>query len=442
MDLGKYAVDKALKLGMTEAEAYIDKTTQIDVQFSSEIQSYKTSESTGLGLRVAKGKQIGLHATAILNKLEIDNVVAKAINIVKATPEDPNWNGFNPKFGSALVEGIFDSEIINLEYSKIIDKIISGINKVSENERKVIPTEGNLTITIKDISVTNSYHDTVNMQGSTILAGISTKAVEGGDSTGSEFEFTKSWKNLDMEKIADVAAEQALAHVGAKQIETIKLPVIIKNKIAANIIGIMLINNINSESIQKGRSIFADKKGTQVASEEITITDNGLLKSGIRSRPFDDEGHKVQKLPIIEKGILKNFIYDHYRAKKEKVESTGNARRPYFNSPTPQINNLILKVGEEKLEEMIKDTKRGLLVEQTIGEWLSNSTSGELNATITHGTLIENGELTKPVNNIILAGNFFDIIKNKIEIIGKDISNDGFVYSPSLKIAELTLAGK
>ena len=86
-------------------------------------------------------------------------------------------------------------------------------------------------------------------------------------------------------------------------------------------------------------------------------------------------------------------------------------------------------------------TQNGLYVESVIGEWLSNSVSSELNATVTHGHLIENGELSQPVKGVVLAGNFLDIIKRGIEVVGSDVKQSGGVYSPTVKISKLTIAG-
>ena len=126
----------------------------------------------------------------------------------------------------------------------------------------------------------------------------------------------------------------------------------------------------------------------------------------------------------------------------EKVASTGNARRQYHTLPFPSLNNLKVEPGTTSLEDMIKDTKKGFLIENTIGQWLSRPSSGELNATVTHGYLIENGELTQPVNNVIIAGNFFDLMQNKLDIIGEDIDNSNFIYTPSIKVSEMSIAGK
>ncbi|MHA1186245.1 MAG: TldD/PmbA family protein [Candidatus Heimdallarchaeota archaeon] len=442
MTIGEQAVKKAIKAGMDEAEAYVTNVKRISVNFSSEIESYKVVENIGLGLRVAKGKKLAMEATSILTDKEVDRIVDKAVKIANVSPEDPNWNNFNKKFASVKVEGTYDKSTEDIGYDKIIESIFTGINKATENERKVKVTRGAFNIYINESSIVNSYNDLVSRKGTYMNFFIMCKAIEGGDSTGAEGQSTRFFKDIEFLRIGDKAAEQALKYVNAKPIESTKMPVIFKNEFFGNIAGLMLGSNINSENKQKGRSSFADKIDTQITDERITVVDDGLKPKGMRTRAFDDEGQPLQKTQIIEKGVLKNFIYDNYRGQKENVPSTGNARRQYHTAPSPSVNNFIVEPGKTSPEDIIKDTKKGFYVDRTIGEWLSRPTSGELNATVTHGYLIENGEFVKPVNNVIISGNFFDLIKNKVDIIGNDPSTDGFIYTPSIKFSEITIAGK
>ncbi|NHJ47716.1 MAG: TldD/PmbA family protein [Asgard group archaeon] len=442
MTLGEKAVKKALKLGMDEAEAYISRTREIRVQYSSEIEAYKSVESLGFGIRVIKGKKIGLHSTTILNEAEMEKAVEKAVSIAKITPDDNNWTSLNKKQASSKVKGIYDDKIPLLEYDTIVEAVSSGIDRASENDRKVKVTRGMTLIFSGSTEITSNYYDTIKQNETYVFANITCKAVEGGISTGSFTQQARNWDDINYFEIADKSAEQALKYVQAKPIESAKMPVIIQNRLFGSIFGLMLGANINSENNQKGRSTFATKKGTQIFDERINCVDDGLLDKGARTRKFDCEGHPTQKTSIIEKGVLKNFIYDSYRANKEQVKSTGNARRQYFQTPNPAINNLVLQNGDTSLDDMIKDTKKGIFIERTIGHWLSRPASGELNATVTHGFLIENGELTQPINNVILAGNFFEVMKDKLDVIGNDITNNGFFYTPSIKFSELTIAGK
>ena len=168
--------------------------------------------------------------------------------------------------------------------------------------------------------------------------------------------------------------------------------------------------------------------------------DNGVLPGGLGSREFDDEGIPTRVNTVIERGILKTFLYDTYTAYKEGKESTGNALRSYWSAPTPAPNNLILKVGDCSFDELISDVKEGIYIVTTIGEWLSNPVSGQLNATVTHGYLIKNGELTQPIGGFSISSNFYELIRSKVELLGKDLENYGSSYSPPVKVSEIIVA--
>ena len=195
--------------------------------------------------------------------------------------------------------------------------------------------------------------------------------------------------------------------------------------------------------VQRGGSPLSDKLGDMIAAENITITDDGTYTGGMGTRMCDGEGCPTQVTPVIEAGVLKNFLFDSYTALREDVDSTGNAsRRSYASPPAPGPSNLILRPGTTSHDEIIEDIKNGLYVDNIIGAQLSNTVSGNLNAVVTRGYVIENGELTTPVKNVVLAGNFYEVLKDGYEILGNDPRNSGSVYSPTVKLGKITVAGK
>jgi PmbA protein len=222
-----------------------------------------------------------------------------------------------------------------------------------------------------------------------------------------------------------------------------KTDIIFRNQIFANLLGIFIGPTISAEWVQKGRSPLAGKIGSIIASEGVSIVDDGTLQGGWGTCPFDDEGCPIQRTPIVERGVLRNFIYDTYTAMKAGVVSSGNAQRAgYWVKPQPSPNNLLFAEGKDNPEEMIKDTRTGIYVDTTIGEWLSNPVSGNLNATITHGYRIENGELGEPIKGVVVSGNFFELLKTGVGSIGTDLKNSGENYSPTVKLVGLTVAGE
>jgi PmbA protein len=450
MELADVAVKKTLKAGADEAEAYVQRTNTIFVPFGDRIENVKTVESTGISLRAAIGKKTAIYSTSILDEKEITEVSTRAVKLAKVAPEDSQWRHFNKRFSRTPVEGCYDKKLEDPDYEEITETLTSAVNCMKDYDKRVIPTRSLFALALENVSVANSYTENIERRETEIGVSLACKVEEAGmNSIGAEQQQARTWKEIRFEDLATKAAEKAVKYLKAKSIPSGKMSVIVRNQIFANLLAIFLSGPINADWVQKGRSPLSGKLQKQVASDNINLVDDGTLRGGLRTQPFDDEGHATQRTPVIEKGVLRSYLYDTYTALQDNVESTGNASRlfGYWTKPQPSPSNLILKPEKTNLEEIIRETKKGLYIEQTIGEWLSNPVSGNLNATVTHGFLIENGKETQPVNGVIIAGNFHELLKGGVEMIGDDVRNSmGMagvsIYSPTVKIAQLTIAGK
>ena len=437
------AVKIALRKGASEAEVYMQDQTSLQVQFMGDDKDIKTVNSIGLGVRVALGKRLGLYSTSILSDNDVRKAVEMAIGIAKAAPEDEDWNHFNNRFGETSTSRLFDRDIPMLGPEEVVDMVDEAISVVREYDRRVQPSQGIVSATTNSVTFNNSNGEEIDRAGTMMVTYIYSKAEDAGKiSTGYEFTQSRYIDDLNLRYVALQSAQRAIRFLNAQPVKSQEVPVVIRNKVFASILGVMLSTPINAYMVQKGASMLADKIGEKIAAEHVTVTDDGRLPGGLASSTFDDEGHPTQVTPIIEEGVLKNFIYDNYTALKDGTNSTGNGSRGgYGSSVQPSISNLILAKGDTGESELFSEVKQGLYVESVIGEWLSNAISGELNATVTHGYLIENGELTKPVKGVVIAGNFYEMLLNGIEAIGTDMQSSGSRYSPSVRISKLSVAG-
>ncbi len=444
MEMARLAVKKTEKLGASEAEAYVQRARTIRIGFAEQVQDVKTVESSGLGLRVCLGRRMAMYSTSILNEDEVELAVERAIKIAEVAPEDPDWNHLNRRYGSSSAKGYFDKAIEAIDHDEIMERLEPAIMIMNERDKRVKPTRGMLTLVSSTVSMANSYGEAVEDRGTFGAVWMRVKAEEAGlESTGGEHLEARSWEEIDLESMAVSAVDKAVGYLKARPIAGGEMPVIVRNQVAASILGVMLSSPINADVVQKGGSPLADKVGEQIAADTITIIDDGTIERGFGTRPFDDEGHLTQKTPIIDKGVLRGFLYDNYTALKDDIDSTGNAlRHGYFAPPTPYPTNLILEKGTAGHDDIIRDTKRGLFVDNVIGEWLSNPVSGNLNATVTHGYIVENGELGEPVKGVVLAGNFYELLKEGFEVVGGDTRNTSDNYSPTVKFRKLTVAGE
>jgi PmbA protein len=307
------------------------------------------------------------------------------------------------------------------------------------NEQLTI-TRGEVTAEKVETAIANNYGNTALREETFATTNISVKAEENGaKGVSSENQQARSWSDLDCGLVAQIAADRARRVIHARTIKPGTMPIIWRNKLFASVLRIMFSRTLTADAIQKSRSPWRGKIGSRIASETFQLVDDGTRRNGLGTRLFDDEGTAHQRVQLVNNGVLQGYLYDSYTANRDHRKSTGNASREYHNLPTPTPNNLTLQPGTAQSEELFSDVKHGLYLIESIGAWLSNPISGDLSATATNAFLIEHGELTQPVKGVVVTGNFFDILQNRLELIANDTQNLGSTYAPSVKISEMTV---
>jgi PmbA protein len=186
------------------------------------------------------------------------------------------------------------------------------------------------------------------------------------------------------------------------------MPVILA-PVGMGIIGLPLWLGFNGKHVFLGSSPLAGKLGERIADPRFSLTDNPLLDYGSGSGQYDGEGVPHQVTPLIEDGVLKNFLYDLDTAGRAGAKSTGHG---VGCNPT----NWLFKTGDTSYAEMIKSVKEGLLVLDVMGLGQGNPFSGEFSVNVQLGYKIENGEIVGRVKDVMLAGNAYDALKNIVAI--------------------------
>lgn len=451
--LGERAVKLAKRLGATEAEAYLSQTVQKWLTFHDKIETGKTSQLTGMGVRAIVDKRSGFSSTTSLEPRSLENAAKMAVAIAKASQPDPDWQSLPRRTGKAKVEGTFDKRTAEIEPGTLVRKATETIDLVRNYDSCVTPARGSLVVARVESAIVNSHGSELSKKGTYASFSIRVKAEDAGKkATSDESWQARSWRAIDFDNLAKEASDRAIKMLDASPIPSTKTSVIFASDLFAQILNVMFTRTVNAEAVQRGRSPWIGKIGQQVARDMFNVVDDGTMRNGFMTWSFDDEGITQQRTPVIEKGILRSYLYDTYTATKDKVVSTGNASRrgrgmfgvanAYTMVPTPAPTNFVLRSGDAKRDELIEETKEGIYAVTTIGEWLSNPMSGMLNATVTNGFLVRNGELSDPVKGVIVSGNFFDMIRNNIDMVADDIRNSGGFYSPSIRAREMSVGGR
>jgi len=322
-----------------------------------------------------------------------------------------------------------------IEIAKAIEKIARG-----HDPRVTITERSSYFDTWYQILLANSHGISAGYQGAYCGCYADVVAEENGDTqTGFAVKMTLRFKDLEPSGVGLEAAQKAVRKLGAKSINTQKAVIVFDPYIATSFLGV-IAPALSAEALQKGKSLFAGKAGQGVASEKVTIIDDGSMPGGIASSPFDGEGVPTSRTVLVEKGKLRGYLHNTYTAAKDGVGSTGNGTRGSFKS-TPEVGttNFYVEPGQTAPEDLITDIGRGLYITDVMGMHTANPISGDFSVGAA-GILIENGRLTIPVRGVAIAGNILDLL-NEVEEVGSDLTFFGGKGAPTLRISRMVISG-
>jgi TldD protein len=174
---------------------------------------------------------------------------------------------------------------------------------------------------------------------------------------------------------------------------------------------------------RKGVSAFAGRLGQKVASELVTVVDDGTIANRRGSLNVDDEGTPTQRTVLIENGVLRGYLQDKLNARLMGMPATGNGRREsYAHAPLPRMTNTFMLAGQDDPEEIIRSVDHGLFA-VTFGGGQVDITSGRFVFSASEAYLIEGGRVTAPVKGATLIGNGPEAL-TRVSRVGRDLQLD------------------
>ncbi|MEM3730739.1 MAG: TldD/PmbA family protein [Candidatus Bathyarchaeia archaeon] len=444
-NLVEKAVSVALQKGAEEAEAFAYQALASSVSIErGQISKSSRIIDQGLGIRAILNKAVGFSYTNVVNdRRAVEETIVKAISSARASKPDEEWHGLPEKKPIAHTKGTFDSKIVELRSEDLVETASRMLVAAEETDKRAFPIEGGAGASHISVAIANSNGVKGFDQGTIVECSLATIAREGSEVTPVCFEFNvERVYNINPEWVGQEAARLAATALNAKKVETKNMTVIFTQFALQQLLYYTLINAVKADFVQRNQSAFKGKMGEKVASEIVSICDDGLLEGGLRTWKFDGEGVPQQKTVVIEKGILRNFIYDNYTAKKEGRESTGNATRAgYLSTPSVEATNFHLMPGSMSREELIGNVDDGLLVYFLQGAHSSNPASGEFSVVATPAWKIKGGEIVHATKGAMLAGNVFQLLKN-ISALANNERKIGQLVAPWVCVENIKVIGK
>jgi PmbA protein len=448
MDKLKIAQDiisKASKSG-AEVEVYMEVGHKTHIQVDQgKVEKLSRAGNKGLGVRILLDGSEGYAYTSDFSQESVESTWQSAYELAKAGDKD-TFRGL-PALQEMLKENleIFDTKISETPISKKIDFTLDVERAALGYDRRIFRTN-RCTYIDQDTNVllvnSNGFSGEYNQ---TMVASYLNAIAKEAETTSAALGVGASTflEDINAEDIGVEAGKNAIRMLGGKPVPSQEVSVVLSPLIATQFITFLSLA-LKADEMQRGRSFLLGKMGQDVASDIFSLLDNGRLRRGLASAPFDGEGVPSRATKIIDEGVLQAVLHNSYTARKEGVESTGNANRSSHRQPPGLFpTNFYLQPGDMSPESIISGVDRGLYVLNTMTVGGINPVSGDYSVGA-RGIWIENGELAGPVNEVTLAAPMDQMLMH-VSAVGNDLRflpMYGVFGSPTIRIDGMTIAGK
>ena len=431
---------EAKKAGLEAAEAYVAEDESFRAMATEgEITQYSSNLTKGLSFRVKVNGKIGYASTEAFDEDAVAWLLKNAVDsavLNEDTSEQFIYDG-KEKNPELVLEAETGDPAEKLQFVLDVEKTAKGYDE------RVQKVAYNTIITSREsVRIVNTYGMDKQFTATYGIAYLMPLAKDGESSaTGIAIQIGRGFGALDAKKLGTKAAEDTIAMLHASPVPSGQYRIVIQNRAMADLLGVFS-DAFSAENVHKDLSIFKGKLNEKVAAETVTLMDDSLLPQGIASRPFDAEGVPGGSHALIENGVLKTFLHNLKTAKKDGVKSTGNASKAGYSGPIRIApTNFYVKPGETGYDELLSTMGDGLVITEVTGLHAgADAVSGDFSL-LSKGFLIKGGKAERPVEQITIAGNFYEMLKS-IRTVGSDLTfPEGAVGSPSIDVGKLSVAG-
>ncbi|HEX3088460.1 MAG TPA: TldD/PmbA family protein [Ilumatobacteraceae bacterium] len=424
-------------------EAYVSRDAETDIRvYEGQVEHFVAAQTEGVGIRVIRDGRTGFAYAGVLDEAAVAEVLAEARdNVQFGTPDE--WAGLAEPDGVDVIEQDLWSEAL-ADYSTD-----GKIALAKELERLTLAVDPRIRVddaNYADVAAESAVATTTGIRRTGRENGcyvvVSTLADDGDETqTGFGFSVGRSPIEFDMEKAAKEASDRATRLLGATKPSTKRTTVVLDPYVTASFLGI-ISSTLNGESVAKGRSLFKDRLGENVANSIVTLVDDPTNPKAYTATDLDGEGLAARRNVLIDAGVLNQFVHSSYSARRIGTKSTGNAVRGGFKG-TPGVGCLALQLlpGTRDQNALIADIDDGVLIQSVSGLHSGvNPISGDFSAGAS-GLSISKGQVGGPIREFTIASTLQRMLLDVAEVGGDVDWLPMRAAGVSLVIRDVTMSG-
>ena len=438
-------VRRAMNSGASAAECVVREGDEFSTSVRlGQVETLKESGSRSIGVRVFFRQRAASTYSSDFSAAGIERMLKSALELAKITSEDP-YAGIPDagNFGSLSGDlDLYHEDVYSLPGPDRIDYARRAEKAALDADPRIKNSDGGSFDAATGRKVLANSHGFVGEYRRSYCS-VSAVPIAQDENGGMQRDYwysvARSLSKLESaECVGKEAARRTLRRLGARKVKTAHVPVVLDPMVAASMLE-HIFEGVNGDSVYRGASFLAGKLGEPIAAPNVTVIDDGTMRGGFGTSPFDGEGIPTRRTVVIENGVLKSYLLNTYTAKKLGLETTANASRGLAGTPGIGPGNYFLEPGNKSPKQIIGEIKDGLYVTEFLGHG-ANLVTGDYSRGAS-GLWIVNGELAYPVEEITVAGNLKDMFKN-ISEVASDLEFRGSVASPTVRIDGLTVGGE
>jgi PmbA protein len=415
---------RAGKTGRT-AEVIIYNGSESLTRFANNVitQNVHADEMLSINLRLMHQGKSARASTNQVTDQALKSLVAKAQTLLEAQQKEPVTSLTPPqKYRTLESYNATTASLSPEDRLKAVKQAIDECNQYKFMGSGIYTNSSNLMVLANSTGLL-AYHPMTEAEF--------TLTIIGQDTTGWAGAASHNAQTIDIHSLTSKAIRNAQQGAQPIAIPPGHYTVILEPDATAGLLPFMTMG-FGALQYQEGRSFLKGRMGQKIASEQITLSDDAYhpLSPGI---PFDFEGMPKQTVALIDKGIVRNLVYDRATAKKDKTQSTGHGL-PQPNAIGPIPRNLVLQAGKSSLNEMIASTEKGILVTQFHYTSIVEPMKLLITGLTRNGTfLIEKGRITKGIKNMRFTESVLNALSNVV-MVSRELKYAEGMVAPALKI--------
>jgi PmbA protein len=444
--LGERVVEQAQKAGADVAEVVVGEGAHLTAKVRlGEPELLEEAGSRSLGLRVMKDQRVAVTSTSDLSPDGLSRSISDALELARLSQPDPFAGAPAPEELSQRSEHVsldlFDPSVDAIDARVALDLALTAERAALSSDPRLRNSEG-ATATRQSgagaLVTSGGFRGAVTGTYVSLVVSPVAEDADGKRRTGFHWSARRHLAEIeDAESVGREAARRTLAKLGPRKLATQEMPVIFDSDAARSILG-MLGGCVSGGAVWRRSTYLAEREGSEIASELVTIVDDPLVPRAPGSRAYDGEGLLSRRNVVVDRGRLQQFLLDSYSARKLDRKSTASASRGGGGGVGAGTSNLHLLPGTRSAEDIVRTTERAFYVTDMMGYGF-NPVTGDFSRGAS-GFLIERGERAHAVSEVTVSLNLDELLK-RIDAVGSELDARTATASPLFRVSRMTVAG-